>query len=129
MSFVESNVLDCNSLYFVRVIGACNDRSSSDVNGLKSKGVTSKSVQKWVKNYSGCVDCRWGNFRQRGSFEYVTGHPVIYIGRCHRIRNQQYRQPSMTFYLLLFNRNEGYCFCLKFSHFNCLKSATLDPIL
>ena len=35
----------------------------------------------------------------------------------------------MTFYLLLFNRNEGYCFCLKFSHFNCLKSATLDPIL
>ena len=40
--FVESNVLDCNSLYFVRVIGGCSDRSSSD--GLKSKGVTSKSV-------------------------------------------------------------------------------------
>ena len=50
VSFVESNVSDCNSLYFVRVIGACSDRSSSsDVNGLKSKGVTSKSVQKWVK--------------------------------------------------------------------------------
>ena len=49
VSFVESTVLDCNSLYFVRVIGVCSDRSNSDVDGLKSKGVTSKSVQKWVK--------------------------------------------------------------------------------
>ena len=58
VSFVESNVLDCNSLYFVRVIGACSDRSSSsDVNGLKSKGVTSKSVQKWVKK--GLLILQW----------------------------------------------------------------------
>ena len=50
VSFVESNVLDCNRFYFVRVIGVCSDKSRSDVNGLKSKGVTSKSVQKvfWV---------------------------------------------------------------------------------
>ena len=48
--FVESNVLDCNRFYFMRVIGVCSDRSCIDMNGLKSKGVTSKSVQKvfWV---------------------------------------------------------------------------------
>ena len=55
VSFVQCNVLDCETLYVVKVIGACDeerngvDEERNVVNELKSKGVTLKSVQNWVK--------------------------------------------------------------------------------
>ena len=49
VTFVDSNVLDCNGLYVLRIVGACDEQITHRVNEIKSKGVTSKSVQKWVK--------------------------------------------------------------------------------